>query len=205
MTNNNFIIEWLERGLLSIYNHTKDIIYKQQRKKFIRDFNLQGDKIDIKPPFSFISGKEFAKIGKNFKVMPYFRMQCISNYEGQKYTPELIIGDNVMLNPFCHIECINKIVIGNNVLVGSHVLITDHSHGKLEMRDIPFTSRQLVTKGPVIIEDNVWIGEHACIMPGVTIGKGSIIGANAVVTRDIPPYSVAGGVPARVLRTINDN
>ena len=74
MTNNNFIIEWLERGLLSIYNHTKDIIYKQQRKKFIRDFNLQGDKIDIKPPFSFISGKEFAKIGKNFKVMPYFRI-----------------------------------------------------------------------------------------------------------------------------------
>lgn len=60
----------------------------------------------------------------------------------------------------------------------------------------------LISKGPVVIEDNVWIGEHACIMPGTTIGKGSIVGANAVVTKDVPPYSLVGGVPAKLIKTL---
>ena len=98
--------------------------------------------------------------------------------------------------------CINRIEIGNHVMIGSYVLITDHSRGELERTNVPVAKRQLLTKGSVIIEDNVWIGEHACIMPGVTIGEGSIIGANAVVTHDVPPYSVAVGVPAKVVKQL---
>ena len=59
--------------------------------------------------------------------------------------------------------------------------------------------RQLVSKGEVIIEDNVWIGNNVCILGGVRIGMGSIIGANTVVTKDIPPYSIAAGVPAKII------
>lgn len=202
MTNNNFVIEWLERGLLSLYTHTKDIIRKQQKKKFIRDFHLQGDKIDIRPPFLSILGKEYISIGKDFVTLPYLRIECMANYKGEAFHPSLIIGDNVTLNAYCHIACTNKIQIGNNVLVGSNVLITDHSHGALEETDVPFAERKLQSKGPVVIEDNVWIGEHACIMPGVTIGTGSIVGANAVVTKDVPPYSIVGGVPAKIIKQI---
>lgn len=63
----------------------------------------------------------------------------------------------------------------------------------------------MYTKGPIIINDNVWIGEKATICPGVTIGKGSIIGANAVVTKSIPPYSVAVGCPAIIIKQLETN
>ena len=202
MTNNIFIIEWLERGLLAFYDHTKKIIYKQQKKMFIHDLHLQGDNIVIKPPFLSIVGKEHISVGKNLLSMPFLRIECIDNYRGEKFNPILIIGDNVSINAYCHIACINKIKIGNNVLIGSNVLITDHSHGKLEQSDIPYVERRLISKGPVVIEDNVWIGEHACIMPGITIGKGSIVEANAVVTKDVPPYSLVGGVPAKLIKTL---
>ena len=64
----------------------------------------------------------------------------------------------------------------------------------------PPRSRTIYSKGPVIIGENVWIGENVCILPGVTIGKGTVIGAGAVVTKDIPPFSVAGGNPARIIK-----
>ena len=84
----------------------------------------------------------------------------------------------------------------------SCILIEDHSHGTADDIDTPVAKRRLHSKGPIIIEDNVWIGENACILENVRIGKCSIIGANAVVTHDIPPYSVAVGVPAKVVNTI---
>ena len=64
--------------------------------------------------------------------------------------------------------------------------------------------RSLSSKGPVIIEDNVWIGTKASIMPGVRIGKGAIIAANSVVTHDIPPYCVAAGIPAKVIKVVRE-
>lgn len=84
------------------------------------------------------------------------------------------------------------------------MLITDHCHGKNSLDDIDSAPehRKLISKGPIIIEDNVWIGENVCIMPGTRIGKNSIIGALSVVTKDIPPYSVAVGTPAKVIKTL---
>lgn len=116
----------------------------------------------------------------------------------------MIIGDGSSLNYYCHIGAIDKIVIGDNVMIGSYVLITDHAHGKMtkEDLDIPVNQRRLFSKGPVIIDDNVWIGEHACIMPGVHIGRCSVIGANAVVTHDVPPYSMVAGCPAKVIKQL---
>lgn len=103
-----------------------------------------------------------------------------------------------------HISCVNKVVIGNNVRMGKKVFITDNAHGASErsLLDIRPNLRPLYSKGPVIIEDNVWIGEMVCIMPGVTIGHGSIIGANAVVTKDVPPYCVVGGNPAKIIKQL---
>lgn len=161
----------------------------------------EGEHVFIQSP-SFLLGLKYMSVGKNFSSLPGLRVECIDTYEGKHFSPKLIIGDGVSFNYYCHVGCINRIEIGNHVMIGSYVLITDHSHGALERTNVPVAKRQLLTKGPVIIEDNVWIGEHACIMPGVTIGEGSIIGANAVVTHNVPPYSVAVGVPAKVVKQL---
>lgn len=90
------------------------------------------------------------------------------------------------------------------MLTGKKVLITDNAHGEStpDLLDLAPIKRPLYSKGPVYIEDNVWIGEKASIMPGVRIGKGSIIASNSVVTKDIPPYCVAAGIPAKVIKQI---
>lgn len=160
-----------------------------------------GKNFFISKPIFFI-GEKFMQFGDNFNSRPGLRIECISEFEGQSFTPQLIIGNNVSCNFYCHIGCINKIVIGNDVTLGSHVLIEDHSHGTPNDIDTPVMKRPLHSKGPIIIEDNVWIGENACILANVIIGKGSIIGANAVVTHNIPPYSIAAGVPAKVIKTL---
>lgn len=88
--------------------------------------------------------------------------------------------------------------------MGSNILITDHQHGFVNKDDFetPLVKRKLYSLGPVIIEDNVWIGENVSIMPNVTIGRGCIIGANAVVTKSFPAYSVIGGIPARIIKEL---
>lgn len=119
-------------------------------------------------------------------------------------TPNLLIGNYTSFGDNCYITCANKIVIGNNVLIGDNVFITDNFHGRSSKNEcnIPPAERELWSKGPVIVEDNVWIGRNVSIMPDVTIGRGTVIGANSVVTKDIPEFSVVVGSPARVIRKI---
>ena len=161
----------------------------------------EGESMNLPLPHHIL-GAQYMQIGRHFSSLPGLRMECLDEYHGQHFSPKLLIGEGVSFNSYCHVGVINRVEIGDNVMIGSFVLITDHSHGELARSEIPFAERPLLSKGPVIIEDNVWIGEHACIMPGVTIGEGSIIGANAVVTHDVPPYSVAVGVPAKVVKQL---
>ena len=90
------------------------------------------------------------------------------------------------------------------MLMASRIYISDHSHGEInsEALMLPRLQRPLVSKGPVIIEDNVWIGEGVCIMPGVTVGRNSIIGANAVVTKSFPANCVIAGIPATIIKNL---
>jgi len=118
---------------------------------------------------------------------------------------ELIIGKNVKMNHRCHIGVMKSVKIGDDVLMASNVFISDHSHGcySEDVHSNPTQApneRKLFCKD-VEIGNKVWIGENACILSGVSIGESSIIGANSVVTRNIPPYSIAAGAPARVVKT----
>lgn len=117
----------------------------------------------------------------------------------------LQFGTGVEINDFVHIGALEKVAIGNHVLIASRVFISDHDHGLYagttdcsSPDDLP-TDRVLTVR-PVKIGDNVWIGEGAAVLSGVTIGAGSVIGAGAVVTHDIPADCIAVGVPARVVR-----
>lgn len=153
--------------------------------------------ICIDTPF-YVCGHQYIKIGKGFNSRAGLRMECLDVCELIGHAPQLIIGNEVSMNFRCHIGVVNQVPIGNDVLIGSNVLITDHSHGFNDERDVMQSSgaRVLYSKGPVVIEDRVWIGENACILPGVTVGHHSVIGANTVVTHDVLPYCVVAGSPA---------
>ena len=118
--------------------------------------------------------------------------------------PELRIGDNCEIGEQTHITCANKIIIGDNLLTGRRCTITDNSHGDSERYclDINPRHRDIKSKGSIHIGNNVWLGDNVVVLPGVSIGDGVIVGANAVITKDIPPYSVAVGNPTKVKKTV---
>lgn len=115
--------------------------------------------------------------------------------------PLLEIGNNCLIRKDTHITAIRSIRIGDNLLTGTNVLITDNMHGKsdrLSLHESPRV-RKPYSKGGVIIGNGVWLGNNVCVMPGVRIGDGAVVGANSVVTHDVPPYTIVAGIPARII------
>ncbi|ETZ24514.1 acetyltransferase [Pedobacter sp. V48] len=158
----------------------------------------------IRLPFD-IRNKHLAEIGKGFTTGFGCRIESVP--VNSNATNCIRIGDNVQINDYVHIAAGESITIGNNVLIASRVFISDLNHGAYsgDHHDSPLTppnDRKLSTNR-VVICDNVWIGEAVCIMSGVTVGAGSIIGASSVVTKDVPPNSIAVGSPAKVVKVYN--
>lgn len=159
----------------------------------------------IRFPFD-VRGKKYINWGKGLTTGRGCRIEAIPLQNSAKIV--LRIGESVQFNDYVHITAMESISIGNNVLLASKIYISDCTHGDYSGKNmdsdpvIPPIQRSYVCK-PVIIEDNVWIGEFVSILPGVTIGKGSIIGANAVVTKDIPSYVIAVGAPAKPIKKYN--
>lgn len=135
-------------------------------------------------------------IGANSYIGP------VKQYANKKYNPTIIIGDGTWVGKNCSIAAIDRVEIGKKVLFAGHVHITDHSHG-YENIELPIMGQELISKGPVIIEDECWLGFSCEILSGVHIGKHSIVAARAVVTKDIPPYCIVAGNPARIVKQYN--
>ena len=120
-------------------------------------------------------------------------------YRGVYLSP---CGTHIAIGPRTHFapySCLyGPLTIGSHCAIAAHVVFASVGHGYART-DIPMVDQPVIKK-EIVLEDDVWVGANAVITQGVTIGKGTIVGAGAVVTRDIPPYSVVGGVPARVIR-----
>lgn len=146
----------------------------------------------------FKRGLQGITLGKNLRIGNGSFVGCWTN------EARIILRDNVGVGSYSHITAVNRIEIESGVLLGKFVTITDNSHGSLleGEREIPPADRSLYSKGPVIIGSNVWIGDKATILANVRIGKGTIVGANSVVTRDLPANCVAAGVPAKIIRYV---
>ena len=137
--------------------------------------------------------KRFRCASDSFIILPNVTIVFPKNFS---------IGERSGVNVNTWINAMGGVTIGNDVIIGPFVVIHSANH-KFDRLDIPI-QKQGWEKLSVNIEDDVWIGANTVILPGVTIGKGSVIGAGAVVTRDIPPYSVAVGVPSKVIRNRKD-
>lgn len=112
---------------------------------------------------------------------------------------KVIIGSGCQINPFTVIYGGAGVVIGCDVMIGPHCMLAAGAHDYRQL-EVPMRWAKHLEKGPIIIEDDVWLGAHVTVTDGVTIGRGSVIGANSVVSRSIPPYAIAAGVPAKVIR-----
>lgn len=116
------------------------------------------------------------------------------------------IGAGARLSDLVHIGAVGRLRIGRNVLIGSKVLIIDHSHGygyraAPQELQIPPGERELASRGDITIGNNVWLADNVIVLAGVTIGDNCVVGAHSLVRNDIPPNSVCAGNPARVLST----
>lgn len=162
-----------------------------------------GEKSILNSPID-LGGGRYISIGNNSGICSNTILSAWDTYLEDHFNPEISIGDNVWIGEDAHITAINQIRIGNGVLIGKKVTITDNSHGVTDETILtsPPIKRRLHSKGPVIIDDNVWIGDKVTILPNVRIGRNSIIGANSVVSKDIEANSIAIGIPARVIKVI---
>ena len=183
------------------------IYYRRFKEKIYNRFFLGRKDFHIDPS-SQILGLKYKKIGKNFSAGKHFWIEAVLEYNGKNFSPEIIIGDNVSFSDFGHVGATNCVKIGNNVLFGSKCYVTDHNHGiyrgtNISNPEVPPAKRSLTVDQKVVIEDNVWVGDGVTILPGVTVGRCSIIGTNAVVTKDIPPYTICIGMPAKPIKKWN--
>ena len=186
---------------MTIIEYIKNFEYKFRyrffKKKFggTNGFVKLGRNLDVNNPQCIFWGKSTG-VGDNTFFGP------LTEFLGEKYNPRIEIGDNTWIGKNCSIAAINGVYIGKEVLFAGYVHITDHSHG-YEIPDVRISRQKLISKGPVVIEDQCWLGFNCEILSGVHIGRHSVVAARAVVTKDVPAYSIVAGNPAKVIKQFN--
>ena len=161
---------------------------------FYAKFFFKCTKISVYPGAK-ICGTKYIHIGNNCSFGKNIWIDAVSKYAGEFFKPNLTIGNDFSCSDYVHITAIKQVKIGHGVLVGSKVLITDHSHGKYaslnqSTPDISPANRPLFFRGDVNIGDNVFIGDNVVIMGPANIENGAIIGSNSVITGFIPSNSI---------------
>lgn len=180
--------------LKRIYTYSKWLYWRGKFASYKGEIQI-GSKVTFRNP-------DKLQFGNNVKIGKYTYFLPLKKFAGVTYHPQIIIGDGCLIGIRNSFACIDKIEIGNNVLFAGYVHVTDHSHG-YENIDKPIIGQSLVSKGPVIIEDDCWLGFSCEILSGVHIGKHSIVAARAVVTKDVPAYSIVAGNPAKIIKHYN--
>jgi acetyltransferase-like isoleucine patch superfamily enzyme len=145
-----------------------------------------------------IQGKKYISIGKNVCIQ---KLSWLAAFKLDENEPELVFGDGCNIGDFNHIAAVRKVVFGKNVLTANRVYVSDNLHG-FESIDIPINHQPVKFKSEVYIGDGSWLGENVCII-GANVGKNCVVGANSVVTKDIPDYCVAVGMPAKIIKRYN--
>ncbi len=201
-------------GWSAVLPHAVRGMHRQVRDRLIaRHLKSPGFRAGAAPR---VLGMSHMAIGADFHARDALWLEAVLLYEGQSFSPQLVVGPAARLSDSVHIACLHQVTIGAHLLSGSRVLISDHTHGRYDdgpasgspAPNDPAASdpaiaparRPLFSPAPVVIGDNVWLGDGVAVLAGAHIGDGCVIGTNAVVTGTIPPGTVAVGAPARPIR-----
>jgi len=141
---------------------------------------------------------KYIKVGKKVSILPLARMECIRSWNNTPLNGEIIIGDGASIEQSCHIIAADTLEIGKGVTISAFVYIADCGHSINDMTGDVMEHPLDIKKTKIC--DGAFIGIGARIMPGVTIGEHAIVGANAVVTKDVPAYHMVGGMPAKTIK-----
>ncbi len=140
---------------------------------------------------------EGVRIGSNVTMARFAQIRP-SGYYGGELGVGFEIGDNSNIGAYAYMGAAGGIRIGRNVMMGPRVSLLAEQHN-IDRTDIPMKDQGTSRKG-IIIEDDVWLGANCCVLDGVTVGTGAVIAAGAVVSKDVPPFAIVGGVPAKIIR-----
>ncbi len=207
-------MDWKMNGVdMKLYGQARPSTLKSE---FLKQY--WKDQCQDAVKFTNLARDDFGQLAEGSLIFPPFRcenpaamffgrvaiyangwMGAVEKYAGAEFNPRLEIGDGTRIGRGVHLFCCLHMVIGRNVLIADNVYISDNLHG-YENIDLPPSKQPLITPGPVSIGDETWIGERVCVLPNVAIGKHCVIGAAAVVKKDIPDYCVAAGVPAKIIK-----
>jgi acetyltransferase-like isoleucine patch superfamily enzyme len=183
------IISWVIRKIMRVlFSFVYSLFFKSIGRNSI-----------IFRPFR-IDGNQFIRIGSNTIIQKRGWIYCVPV---NSKIANLTIGNNCAFGYNNHITAVKKVIIGDYVLTANNVYISDNLHSYKNI-SVPILLQGVEFKSSVIIGDGCWIGENVCIV-GASIGKNCVIGANSVVTKDIPDYSVAVGTPAKVIKFYDQN
>jgi acetyltransferase-like isoleucine patch superfamily enzyme len=180
---------------LRLYRWMQDFQRRLLMRALPQTFMSFGAESFIEPPAT-IHGAERIAIGARVYIGPGSWLFT----EGGDALLE--IGDGTRMSGYCVVSAVSRVSLGRSVLLGRNVYIADNSHGIADAR-VPVVDQPLEKVAPVIVGDGAWLGQNAVILSGVTIGAGAVVGANSVVRDDVPPRTVAAGMPATVVRSLD--
>lgn len=182
---------------LNHLNSGKTVVGGSEMHKYMSELSREAMKITAQINNAYHTPEELSELfeklighpaGEGFRMFPPFYTDCGKNIH---------VGKNVFINAGCCFQDQGGITIGDGALIGHQVVLATLNH------ELAPDKRQSLIPKPIIIGNNVWIGSHATILGGVTIGDNAVIAAGAVVTRDVPENTIAGGVPAKIIKTID--
>lgn len=179
----------------------RNVLYTMWIKNFLRQV---GDGTVIVYPCIIEGGGQRITIGERSTIQGHTVLGCWEKFGKEIFDPSIKIGGHCSIGEYNHITACNKVTIGDGLLTGRFVFIGDNDHGGLSLEEgfVPPAKRRLVSKGAIVIGDNVWIGDKVTILAGVHVGDNVIVAANAVVTGDIPSNCLVAGVPAKIVKQI---
>jgi acetyltransferase-like isoleucine patch superfamily enzyme len=173
-------------------------------KRTVRNFLYHPSGIEIgvdsfvERPFKVSSSKAI-NIGNQSRILPNSRILAIERYGSQRFSPEITIGESVYLGAYLFLAAIDRVTIGDGVVISDFAYLSDSLHG-IDPRAGLIMQQDLRSTGPISIGQNCFLGYRVAVMPGVTLGEHCVVGTNSVVTKSFPAFSMIAGSPAVLVK-----